>query len=702
MACKFQKVISAELVLTLALSGCAAATTNTTETASTEVMNSSEETIVTEEADTAEEVSTVSETEETGETETKSDDISDTTTDDSTDETSEVEEENAETKANQDDFQKEGKYPISWNLSTIYASVDDWNADYEKAMELIDELEKYKGTLNNAENIYDYFKFSFFSELSALLDKMNAYAELGLSLDASDSVYNELSSKLDTLYSKKNQLEAFADPEIFSMSLEEREKIFSDPVFDGMEYWLEYYTDPDYVFHSEEENNILAIKSKEEGYGEEIYNMLTYIELPNCTVTMPDGTEVELTETKYNDIIKSSEYDDEFKKKVGLLRDTRYKDYINTYALLNESNCQEHFAEAKIEGFDTSLEYEMDQNDLDTDLFYKLIDVAHEGIPDYQRYLDLHAQGLGVDTQYYYHTLMYASEYDPGKIAYDDAVDEVVDALSILGDDYIDNFTEIISSGQVDVYPGDTKESGAYEWQPTAEYLPWLLTNYNGYSDDISTIAHEMGHAVYNKMSTENQPEYYREPTLFTQEVASITNELLYYTYKINNAGDDSEKLYYLDCTLEMFSGTFFRQCLYSEFEDYMHKQVESGSALDGEDLSNKYGELLTTYAGDSVTYVPDDNYHWAAVPHFFYNYYVYMYAADSIYAASIVEKINSGDEEAIKSYKEFLTLGDSNTPVELLKVAGVDPTDEETYKYALEYYKNLVDEYERLIKNNG
>ena len=227
---------------------------------------------------------------------------------------------------------------------------------------------------------------------------------------------------------------------------------------------------------------------------------------------------------------------------------------------------------------------------------------------------------------------------------------------------------------------------------------PWVLFNYNGYSDDVSTIAHEMGHAMYETLADENQPKQYHSPTLFTQEVASTTNELLYYNYKMSHAANDDEKLYYLQNALNLFTGTFFSQVVFAEFEDEMYKTIEAGGALDGEALSDRYLEILNTYRGDSIISFPESKYMWAEIPHFYEPYYVYKYATSITYAASIAQGILGGRERAVEDYLSFLKAGRSADPQTLLSIAGVDPLKEETYHAAMDYFKGLVDEYEQLV----
>ena len=591
-----------------------------------------------------------------------------------------------------------GELPVEWDLDTIYANVEEWQADYDEAMGMLDRYEEFRGKLNNAQAIYDYLQFANYTELTEKQMKLEMYAQLGSALNSTDPVFTELNAKLDAMDVKESRLSAFATPEIYALPLEEREKIFADPLFEGYEYSLRAFTDPDRQPLGEEAQAALATISMGQRYAYDIFSKMEYVEMPYPVITMPDGTEEKLTDEVYDDIIYSQDYDDEFKAEANQLILTRPKPYIYTLTKLLEENAKQAYADALLKHYETTRASALDTYDVDTSVYDMLVEAAHEGASDYQRYLKTHARGLGLEEQHPYDMGTYVSDFYPGKVDYEDAVAEVADALSVLGEEYIDTFMSIFRSGHVDVYPTDTKETGAFETQPSDEYLPWLLFNYNGYSDDVSTIAHEGGHATYAALATANQPRQNRRPTIFTQEVASTTNELLYYTYKMNHAEDDEEKLYYLENVLSMFGGTFFVQMWYAEFEDYMYQIVESGSALDPEVLGDKWMELLGTYRGDAMISYPDSRYAWSEIPHFYYVYYVYQYASSVCYASSIAEGILNGKEGAVEDYLTFLKLGCSDSPQALLAAAGIDPLSEDTYRAALDYFRGLVDEYDRLV----
>ncbi|MGN0743075.1 MAG: M3 family metallopeptidase, partial [Candidatus Fimadaptatus sp.] len=558
-------------------------------------------------------------------------------------------------------------YPTKWDLTEIYASEDEWMADYDAVMEMLPQLESFRGTLNTAQGLYDYLQFFVVGELTRLENKLYLYANLGYSLDASDPVFSTLLARLDTLYSLESQYNAFAESEIFALPLETRQEIMSDPLLEPLAYYLEGYLDEDYEPFSEETNTALAILSPALGRAEDIFNIMTYVDLPDPIIEMPDGTTAELTDALYSQIVSSDDYDREFKALCNQTALTRPVDFINTFTALLESCIATNWAYAQLDNYETSREAALALSDVDPAIYDMVIEAAHEGAADYQRYLDIHRRTLGLEEQYGFDLADYISEYDPGMLPYDEAVLQVREALSVLGEDYIAHYDQLVSSNHIDAYSTDTKDTGAFSMSVGNEYQPYLLFNYEGYSTDVSTLAHEMGHAIYSEYSAENQSLVYASPTIFTQEVASTTNELLYYTYMMEHAATEDERLFYLENMLSMFAGTFFSQAWYAEFEDAAYQTVEAGYSLDAEELSDLWMELNETYRGDAVKTYPDYRYQWATIPHMYYNYYVYQYATSVAYAASICEYIASGDEGAVEDYLAFLKLGGSMDPADLL-----------------------------------
>ncbi len=593
--------------------------------------------------------------------------------------------------------EEEKSYPTNWDLSEIYPDVDAWNADYEKVMELIPRHENYRGTLNTAQGIYDYMQFAYLGELTQMQSRLALYAYLGYNLNPADPLYTTLMAKLSVMSSQESQYIAFVEPEIFALPLETRQELLADPLLEPYAYYLRRFVDPDRQPFSEETNTALAILNPALSKTESIYNILLDVDLPDPSITMPDGTEAALSDELYIRIVYSSDYDRDFKALANQTYLTKPISFVNTFTALLEAQVTTNWANAQLNNYETSRAAALAASDVDPAIYDMVIEAAHAGAADYQRYLAAHKRGLGLEEQYSFDLGAYVSNYDAGEVPYEDAVDEVRAALSILGEDYIAHYDALVNSSHLDVYPSDTKTSGAFSMQVGEEYLPFMLFNYVGYSTDVSTLAHEMGHAIYSRYSAENQIGLYSDPTTFTQEVASTTNELLYYTYKMENAETEDERLFYLENALYMFAGTFFMQVLYAEFEDAAYQTVEAGGSLDGEALSDLWTELYATYRGDTIKTYPDFRYQWTQIPHFYYNYYVYQYATSVAYAASICQRIVSGEEGAVEDYLAFLKQGGSMAPAELLATAKVDPLDPETYRRALDFFGGMVEEYEQI-----
>lgn len=591
----------------------------------------------------------------------------------------------------------EESYATSWDLTEVYPDVDAWMADYDKLMEMFPQYESYRGTLNTAQGIYDYFQFAYYGELTRIQQRLSLYAYMGYYLNPADPVFTTLMAKLSLMLSLESQYNSFADPEMFDLPLEKRQELMEDPLLQPYAYYMRAYTDPDYHVYSEETNTVLAVLSPAMNKAESIYSILCDVDLPDPVITMPDGTELILTSEAYMGILYSDEYDREFKAQCTQTYLTKPASFVNTFAALLENQIATNWAYAQLDGYDSSREAALAATDVDPEIFDRVIEAAHAGAGDYQRYLEAHRRALGLEEQYSFDTATYVSDYAVKEISYEEAVEQVRQALSVLGEDYLAQYDRLISCSHVDVYPADAKTTGAFSMKVGREFLPYILLNFTGYDRDVSTLAHEMGHSIYSLYSVENQLPCYDEPMIFTHEVASTTNELLYYTYKMEHAQTEDERLYYLEDMLNMFSGTFFSQTMYAEFEDKAYQTVEAGNSLDGEQLSDLWAQLNDTYRGDTVKTYPDSRYQWTQVPHFYYNYYVYQYATSVSYAASICQRISSGEEGAVEDYLAFLKLGSSQSPKELLSVAKVDPLDPQTYQLALEFFSNLVDEYEQL-----
>jgi oligoendopeptidase F len=305
---------------------------------------------------------------------------------------------------------------------------------------------------------------------------------------------------------------------------------------------------------------------------------------------------------------------------------------------------------------------------------------------------------LGLDTLYKYDTYVPLVAESNVEIPYDDAVDYVLAGVKPLGTDYVEwAKTGLNGGGWVDVYETEGKASGGYQWGSYGTH-PYVLLNYSDNISEVFTLAHELGHAMHHVYTNEYQPFVYSNASLFTAEVASITNEMLLMDYLLKTIDDDELKKYILNYQIEQFIGTFYTQCMFSEFEHELHKKVEAGDGLSSAGMREIYRTIYQKYAGTELMLGENDDLGGLRISHFYRNYYVYQYATSLAAAFALADKIIEGEPGAVEKYLDFLKAGGSQYPVDLLKTAGVDMTTPDPIVQAVRRFDKLVAEFEKLV----
>ncbi len=590
-----------------------------------------------------------------------------------------------------------GEYPTAWDTSQLYADADAWRADYQRALQLIQGHSDYRGRLADADVLREYLDVFYMGELTQIETRLYLYAALGNSRDPADPTFTELMALFAQLEYEENRLSAFVEPELAALSLEERRQLFADPALADYAYAFDELLSGEREPLSEAELELLATLQPALGCADDVYTILANLELAAPEITMPDGQRRTLDGALYSQVL-SGDYSREFKAECYDALAGAYGEHAHTFAALLDECMSQNWALARVYGYDSARAAALAVDDVDEGIYELVISAARAGAGEFQRYLSAHGSGLGLETQYAFELWTSLAPYAPEALDYGAAVDQVRAALSALGDGYVGIFDQIVSGGQIDVYPAANKPSGSFTLALGEEYLPFVMLNFTGSPDDACTLAHELGHAVCGRMSALAQPGLYEQSSVAVQETVALVNELLYCQSRIDAATSDAERLYYIEYALRAFSDAFFVQALYAEFEERAYATIEAGGALDAEALSADWSALHADYYGDSVAFGENSRYLWAALPHLYYGYYVYNYAVAASCAAVLCAGLRDGGSDALADYMELLSAGSSAAPAELLAAAGADPLDPATYDAALEYFAVLVDEYEALI----
>jgi len=420
-------------------------------------------------------------------------------------------------------------------------------------------------------------------------------------------------------------------------------------------------------------------------------------ELPLPTITDEDGNPVQLTLANINRYRASADRRVRREAVEGLFGTLAGFENSNAATLGGQANFNVFLARAR--HYDTALEAYLDKDELEPAVYHTLIRTVREHAPALHRYVELRKQVLGLDEVHLYDMYVPLVEAGDREIPYAEAAATILASVAPLGEEYQKTVAWLLdpATGCVDVYPSKNKESGAFSSSVYGVH-PFIKMNYLDRYDDMSTLTHELGHAVHSHLSNTKQPYLTSRYSMLLAEIASTCNELLLSQYMVANSSSDTERASLLAELAESIRTTIYRQTQFAEFELRLHELVEAGEPITAERLNAIYVGLLRDYYGSGYTIDPYDVVEWAYIPHFYYKYYVFAYATGMSSGIALAEKVAGGGPAAVEAYLGMLSGGNSKPPLELLKGAGVDLTRPDAIAAALELFDRTVTELEELL----
>ena len=585
----------------------------------------------------------------------------------------------------------------NWDLTPIYQTVSDWENAYQETETNVKAFPPIMETMtDSAENLYNACKH--LTLLSADVEKLYTYAHLRYSENTKNNESRQLMGKAQNLLTEFSGAVAPFDTIILKMD----ETQFSSYLKDFPALETEYGIMLKNVFRykphtlTEAEEKLIASFSKQMATAEDTYETLTTSDMKFENITDEDGNSVELTNTNYSLYMRSQ------KREVRQLAfKTLYKgfeQFRNTFASLYAGQIEVEKVSAKVRNYDSALQASLFHDYVTPEIYQNIIDNISGHLDVLFRYYRLKKEVLGVDELHIYDIYQpLIKEYDK-KFTYDEAVETVLNAVSIFGQEYVDILRQGYTDRWVDVYPKEGKVGGAFSGG-CATTAPYILLNFQGLDDDVSTLAHESGHSMHSWFTRKNNPLQYADYRIFVAEVPSTVNELILAYYRLEHTDNRLEKLSILENLLELYKSTIYRQVMFAEFEQLTHSLSESGEILTADLLCDEYYKLNQKYFGGEVVLDEEIAREWMRIPHFYYNFYVYKYAVGLTAASHIVKRIRNHEEGALESYFAFLKLGTTKNPIDSLKVAGVDMTGTDVFDSAVAMFSELIDEFETLWK---
>ena len=580
-----------------------------------------------------------------------------------------------------------------WDLSAMFADDAAWETAFTALDAEIDAVAAFAGKLHDADTLKAYLDAQ--TALQRKLECLYCYASQRHDEDTraedAQSMYARISSK----YVKLVTALSFFQPELLGLPQEQLDALVNAPAVADYKFMLQDLLRSKPHTLSQSEEKLLASFGEVMQAPAEAYKSLDDADLVFESAKNAAGEEVEVTGSGFvplqmnNDrVLRENAFRSFYKG---------YRQHINTFAATYAGAVKAAVAEVSARHYESSRAMSMAGENVPAEVYDNLIATVRKHMPAMHRYVRLRKKMLGVDQLHFYDVYAPLVRDLDKTYSYETAQEMVLKAVAPLGEDYAETVRKAYAERWIDVYPNRGKRGGAYSGG-CYDSKPYILLNYSGTLDSVSTLAHEMGHTMHSWRSRQTQPAQYADYTLFVAEVASTVNENLLIEQLLQNENDPQTRLYLLNQYLENFKGTVYRQTMFAEFEREAHAMVERGEALNAAALNSLYKRLVTDYFGEDMVIDDEIQYEWARIPHFYRPFYVYKYATGYSTAVALSEGILKEGAPAVKRYKEFLSMGGSAYPLDELRHAGVDLATPAPVDAALEKFERILDDAEATL----
>ena len=586
------------------------------------------------------------------------------------------------------------KDKTQWNLTDIYKNEEEFNKDVTELYNTIEKIKNFQGTLSKgAEQIYNCYKT--YEDAIKIDEKLYSYAMLQYHKDMSKNESIKMYKKVEKISTDFSEAVSFIEPELSKISDEDLKQYLQDSKLQEFKKIIEDIIKEKKHILSEEVEKVISKYAEVFGVSENAYDIFTTTEFEFPSIKDNEGNDLKMTNGLFSKYLMSE--DENIRKQAFESMYSLYKKHINTITELYISRVKKTTISANVRNYKSSLDMATTADDSSVEVYDCLINEVDKNLNLNHRYLELKRKLLNVEKLHTYDVYTNTLDVEDDNIEYEDAKQTVLDALNIMGKDYTDKLKEAFDSNWLDVYETPNKMTGAYSMGVYGIH-PFVLLNFVNSSRDVSTIAHELGHSMHSYYANKTQNAINANYTIMVAEVASTVNEILLATYLINKETDKRKKAALINEQLDMIRATLYRQTMFAEFEKQVHQKIEEGESLTSDSLNETYYELVKKYFGDSCIIDDMIKYEWARIPHFYSCFYVYKYATGITSAIVIASKILSGEKDYVDRYINMLSQGGAKGSLELLKSVDVDLEKEETYEMAFEYFKNRLDELEKLV----
>lgn len=578
----------------------------------------------------------------------------------------------------------------TWDLSLIYKDDQEFYSDLEKVKELLKQILTQKESF--LDNIEAFIRFhDDYIMMSRYIQKLHCFAHLHCDVEPNNQDYQTMYAAILSFYDQVSSSLDFYAVDMIAHSEEVKEYLKDERLSDYRYSIHEILRQKKHVL-SQEMETLVSKTTSISDVSSQVFDAFRLdfdpVHINGQEKTLNSATLTEYLKNK--DVkVRQEAYHNFFKE---------YKKYENVFAATLSGVMKKDAFYADVKKFESPLEASLYDDNVPTTLFFKILEKANQQYrPLFHRYNALKKKKLQLDTMYNYDLSVPLVEYNTKKYTTEQCFNIILDVVKVFGDEYTQIIKQAKEERWIDYYPHTGKRIGAYS-SGCYDTRPYILMNFIGDYNSLSTMIHELGHSAHTYLSCHNQSPVNCDYRIFVAEVASTVNETLLINYMLEHASSKEEKAYFLYELLENCVGLIYRQPMYAEFEHILHTWAQEGKPMSAQMITDLYMQKNAEYYGPEVTMDEYVGHSCFYIPHFYYNYYVYKYTLGMTVALAIVSRILNGDEKQKEAYLNFLKSGGSKDPVDLLKDALVNPLEDQLYDDAFHYFENILNQFEELL----
>ena len=579
-----------------------------------------------------------------------------------------------------------------WSLQDLFPGPQSpqLEAGIEKITNLVENLEKRRAVL--VDDISQDVFLSVVKDMEAIValgQKVATFAGLYFSEDTQNEIAQSLMARVDQFVSEMTNRTLFFELWWKALPQEKAQKLMD--ASGDYQYWLEAIRlfIPHTLTEAEEKiintKNVTGVSALQM-----IYSSITNRYVYKLTVA---GEEKELTRGELMMYVRTSDAD---------IRAKAYQELYRIYG--NDGPILGQIYQTIVRDWrneQVSMRKHSDPiaarnlvNDIPDSVVNTLLDVCKTNAPVFQRFFKLKAKWLGVERLRRYDVYAPVVESDK-RYSFDEAATIVLDAYTRFDPKFATLAQRIFDENHLDSEVRKGKRGGAFSWAAGPDLPPWVMLNFQGKSDDVSTMAHELGHAVHAMLAAHHSIFTFHS-NLPLAETASTFGEMVLVDYLLQHETDETVRRDILFSQVDDAYATIMRQAFFALFEREAHEKINNGASV-GE-LAEAYMQNLKDQFGDSVDVADEFRWEWVSIPHIFdVPFYVYAYTFGQLLVLSLYQQYISEGEAFIPRYTKILSTGGSKAPVKVLEEAGINVADPAFWQGGFNVLIGLIEQLETI-----